>query len=139
MGDPGRDRPLATNFTRLVANKSQDITHYSSLTHHLNRLYALLHGYRFRRPELDDLDVHWMLWDGMRPQRRVQWSIVRLIQRELEDPACDYVVWMDSDAFIVSSEPLETILLQHGLANASRPQAEKRIGSKHFFFAAAAS
>lgn len=113
--DAGSDRPLDANFDRLIAASHKEVGWYWSMTHHLNRLYALLHGYRFRRPEVSDEDLKLMLADGVGPPRLVQWSIVRLIQKELEDESCDYVVWMDSDAYIVSSEPLEDLLVQSGL------------------------
>eukprot|EP00971_Amphidinium_carterae_P246469 4895438-Amphidinium_carterae.1 len=51
-----------------------------SITHHLNRLFALHHGYRFRRPEMTENDVRAMLADSLTEvhgPRRVQWSIAR--------------------------------------------------------------
>merc|ERR1712046_376791 len=55
-----------------------------------------------------------------------------------ENQSCEYVVWLDSDAYIVSSEPLEALLVQAGLANASGPAFDGvDRPSRHFFFAAA--
>eukprot|EP00435_Cladocopium_sp_Y103_P062334 s159_g23.t5 len=110
-------RPLETNLTRLVAEERADLTNFWSITYHLNRLYASLHGYRFHRPRVDDEQLREMLSDGLYPPRRVQWAIVRLVQQELEDRTCEYVVWMDSDAYVASSEPLETVLEEYGLLN----------------------
>ncbi|CAJ1403571.1 unnamed protein product [Effrenium voratum] len=83
--DPGGDRPLETEPQRLVAEDPEKLTRFWSLTFHLNRLYALLHGYRFRRPDVSHGELGRMLSDGMEPPRRVQWAIVRLVQQELED------------------------------------------------------
>lgn len=131
--DPGEDRPLETNLTRLVAEERADLTNFWSITYHLNRLYASLHGYRFHRPHVDDEQLREMLSDGLYPPRRVQWAIVRLVQQELEDRTCEYVVWMDSDAYVASSEPLETVLEEYGLLNKTGESSAKR----HFLFASA--
>ncbi|CAJ1329380.1 unnamed protein product [Effrenium voratum] len=100
--DPGGDRPLETEPQRLVAEEPEKLTRFWSLTFHLNRLYALLHGYRFRRPDVSHGELGRMLSDGMEPPR-----------------SCDFVAWLDSDAYIASSEPLETVLEQYGLLNKS--------------------
>merc|ERR1712070_810430 len=55
--DAGDDRPLSTNLTHLVAKRHNEVASYWSLTHHLNRLYAVLHGYRFHRPEVHDEEL----------------------------------------------------------------------------------
>ncbi|CAE7659442.1 XYL1 [Symbiodinium necroappetens] len=112
-------------MAKLVAKDPHELTQFWSLTYHLNRFYARLHGYRFRRPDISNEALFEMLHDGLEPPRRVQWSIVRLIQQELEDRTCDFVVWMDSDAYIVSSEPLETVLVQNGLLNSSDPNSSR--------------
>merc|ERR1711971_1499906 len=56
--------------------------------------------------------------------------------REMEDENCDYVAWLDSDAYIVSSEPLEALLMQNGLANST--ENEKRPSPDRLFFFAPA-
>ncbi|CAE8694331.1 unnamed protein product, partial [Polarella glacialis] len=133
--DPGSDRPLQGNLSRFVAEHRTDLASFWSFTHHLNRLYAQLHGYRFRRPQLDDKVVQdWLADDGLSPARRIQWSIVKVVMRELEDPSCQYVVWLDSDAYIASSEPLEVVLSAHGLLNTTSSPSQR-----HFLFAAAAA
>lgn len=136
--DPGDDRPLEMNMAKLVAKDPHELTQFWSLTYHLNRFYARLHGYRFRRPDISNEALFEMLHDGLEPPRRVQWSIVRLIQQELEDRTCDFVVWMDSDAYIVSSEPLETVLVQNGLLNSSDPNSSRGEAPERLFFFASA-
>ncbi|CAE8711250.1 unnamed protein product [Polarella glacialis] len=133
--DPGGDRPLEQNLSYLVTTQQTLAANFWSFTYHLNRLYARLHGYRFRRPEISSDELKASLADGLQPPRRVQWSIVRLVQQELEDRSCRYVVWLDSDAYIVSSEPLETVLVQHGLLNSSGSRSAHRL----FLFASAVS
>ncbi|CAK9116544.1 unnamed protein product, partial [Durusdinium trenchii] len=131
--DPGDDRPLETNLSRLVAKEPEHLTNFWSITYHLNRLYALLHGYRFRRPQVNNWGLREMLSDGLYPPRRVQWAIVRLVQQELEDRSCEYVAWLDSDAYIASSEPLEMVLEEYGLINRTGGLSSRRL----FFFASA--
>ncbi|CAE8625886.1 unnamed protein product, partial [Polarella glacialis] len=133
--DPGGDRPLEQNLSYLVTTQQTLAANFWSFTYHLNRLYARLHGYRFRRPEISSDELKASLADGLQPPRRVQWSIVRLVQQELEDRSCRYVVWLDSDAYIVSSEPLEAVLVQHGLLNSSGSPSAHRL----FLFASAVS
>lgn len=139
--DPGDDRPLEANISRLVARNPTELAGFWSFTYHLNRLYAMLHGYRFWRPELNSKVVREWLADGEKPPRRIQWAIVRLVLRQLEDASCEYVVWLDSDAYVASSEPLESLLTAHGLLNATAEGALApwlvRPGQRLFLFAAA--
>eukprot|EP00913_Durusdinium_trenchii_P015061 g14125.t1 len=88
-----------------MSEEPEHLTNFWSITYHLNRLYALLHGYRFRRPQVNNWGLREMLSDGLYPPRRVQWAIVR---------SCEYVAWLDSDAYIASSEPLEMVLEEYG-------------------------
>eukprot|EP00928_Gymnodinium_smaydae_P083890 TRINITY_DN67133_c0_g1_i1.p1 TRINITY_DN67133_c0_g1~~TRINITY_DN67133_c0_g1_i1.p1 ORF type:complete len:288 (+),score=61.32 TRINITY_DN67133_c0_g1_i1:1-864(+) len=138
FGDPGEDRPLGDTDELLssASDLGAEPGGFWTLTHHLNRLYARLHGYRFRRPEVSNLELKRMLDDGEWPPRRVQWAIVRLIERELKDPSCNFVVWLDSDAYVVSTEPLEALLSEQGLLEAGRSSAAS---SRLFLFASAAS
>ncbi|CAE7328544.1 unnamed protein product [Symbiodinium sp. CCMP2456] len=120
-GDPGDDRPLESDLSLLVGTHPEP-PNFWSLTYHLNRLYALRHGYRFSRVEVSNDEMERMRADGVLPERKVQWLIVRLISTRLQDRSCELVAWMDSDAFIVSSEPLEELLEGQGFpANHSRP------------------
>jgi len=129
--DPGEDRPLELNLSRLLARGTKVQPGFWTLTHHLNRLYARLHGYRFSRPELSRNELEALLSDSAVAPRRIQWAIVRLVARVMEDISCAYVVWLDSDAYIASSEPLEEILYEHGLMEGEGPRL--------FFFASAAA
>ncbi|CAJ1422681.1 unnamed protein product [Effrenium voratum] len=129
--DPGDDRPLERQLGRLVALDAHQLSEFWSLTFHLNRIYALRHGYRFTRLEVSNDEVSELLETGAKEPRRIQWLIVRLVQRVLQDPSCKYVVWLDSDAYIASSQPLQALIQGQGLANRSaRPS---------FFFAAASA
>eukprot|EP00439_Symbiodinium_sp_Y106_P040341 s5585_g4.t4 len=120
-GDPGDDRPLESDLSLLVGTH-REAPNFWSLTYHLNRLYALRHGYRFSRVEVSNDEMERMRADGALPERKVQWLIVRLISTRLQDRSCELVAWLDSDAFIVSSEPLEELLKSQGFpANHSRP------------------
>jgi len=111
-GDAWSDRPLAHTLN--------DSGHFWSFTYHLNRLYARLHGYRFRRPEHSDETWRTLLMDPSHLElRRVQWAKVRLLQHELDDESCEYVVWLDSDAFFVTSEPLEVSLAGYSIFDAN--------------------
>eukprot|EP00927_Polykrikos_kofoidii_P060948 TRINITY_DN55846_c0_g1_i1.p1 TRINITY_DN55846_c0_g1~~TRINITY_DN55846_c0_g1_i1.p1 ORF type:complete len:1072 (+),score=92.94 TRINITY_DN55846_c0_g1_i1:246-3218(+) len=141
--DPGSDRPLSGDLASALASGASRRSGkersyipnvgFWTLTHHLNRLYALLHGYRFRRPMITDVELKAWLSDAHgRPSRRIQWAIVRLVQIELADPSCEYVVWLDSDAFVASSESLEAVLSAHGLLG-STSSSDQRL----FLFASA--
>ncbi|CAE7915355.1 unnamed protein product [Symbiodinium necroappetens] len=52
-GDPGDDRPLESDLSLLVGTHPE-APNFWSLTYHLNRLYALRHGYRFSRVEVSN-------------------------------------------------------------------------------------
>lgn len=133
--DPGSDRPLDGNLSRLVTGRVEEVSDFWTLTYHLNRMYAALHGYRFYRPTWSDAETRRLLDDGSWPQRRLQWAIVRLVQRMLEDRSCRYVAWLDSDAFVVSSEPLDVILEASGFFRPHGPSRQQRL----FLFASAVS